>query len=133
MQMMQLNDKYPVYRLEVAKSETRFESCQELVDYFIQLIDNHDIARFIAEFDHYSHTSGLIMGEIASDILDARNIIFCFGTKLPFGEMLALRPRSIGIAETDHSFILSFMEAPMEAANQTVKSWVASVSTRKLA
>lgn len=41
--------------------------------------------------------------------------------------MLAVRPRSIGIAETETGFIVSFMEAPMAIANDTMESWVKGV------
>lgn len=51
-------------------------------------------------FNHYSHTNGLEGGEIADEIIDAKNVLFCFGTKLPKAEILSLRPHSIGIAET---------------------------------
>ena len=56
-------------------------------------------------FNHYSHTNGLEGGEIADEIIDAKNVLFCFGTKLPKAEMLSLRPHSIGIAETTDSMM----------------------------
>ena len=110
-----------------AESETEYKSAQALVDHFKQLVDEHKVTRFIGEFDHYSHTRGLDGGEIADDIIDARNVVFCFGTKLPKAEMLAVRPRSIGIAETETGFIISFMEAPMAIANDTMEAWVKGV------
>ena len=127
MKQVLLQEKFPIFKLEVAKIETQFTSAQQLVDHFKQLIDDHKVTRFIAEFDHYSHTKGLEGGEIAEDIIDARNVVFCFGTKLPKAEMLALRPRSIGIAETADGFVISFMEAPMALANDTMEAWVKGV------
>jgi hypothetical protein len=37
--------------------------------------------------------------------------------------MLAVRPRSIGIADLGDRFVISFMEAPMAAANQSMEAW----------
>jgi hypothetical protein len=122
-----LQEKFPIFTLQVDKSETKFKSAQELINYFKRLIDEHRITRFIGEFDHYSHTRGLEDGQIDDAIIDARNIVFCFGTKLPKAEMLAVRPRSIGVAESRDGFLISFMEAPMALANDTMESWVKSV------
>ena len=127
MKQVLLQEKFPMFKLEIDKTETTFNSSQELVDYFKQLIDEHKITRFIGEFDHYSHTKGLEGGEMAEDIIDARNVVFCFGTKLPKAEMLAVRPRSIGIAEHETGFTISFMEAPMALANDTMEAWVKGV------
>jgi len=130
MKQVLLQEKFPIFKLEIDKSETAFKSSQALVDHFKSLIDAHEVARFIGEFDHYSHTKGLPEGEIADGIIDARNVIFCFGTKLPNADMLAVRPRSIGIAETDTGFMISFMEAPMALANDTMEAWVKGVALK---
>ncbi len=127
MKQIVLQEKFPVFKLEVNKSETDFKSAQELINYFKHLIDDHEVTRFIGEFDHYSHTKGLAEGHVDESIMDARNIVFCFGTQLPKAEILALRPRSIGIAETVDQFIVSFMEAPMALANDTMEAWVKSI------
>ncbi len=127
MKQVLLQEKFPIFKLEIDKSETEYKSAQALVDHFKQLVDEHKVTRFIGEFDHYSHTRGLDGGEIADDIIDARNVVFCFGTKLPKAEMLAVRPRSIGIAETETGFMISFMEAPMAIANDTMETWVKGV------
>jgi len=127
MKQVLLQEKFPIFKLEIDKSETEYKSAQALVDHFKQLVDEHKVTRFIGEFDHYSHTRGLDGGEIADDIIDARTVVFCFGTKLPKAEMLAVRPRSIGIAETETGFMISFMEAPMAIANDTMETWVKGV------
>lgn len=127
MKQVLLQEKFPIFKLEIDKSETEFKSAQDLVNHFKQLIDEHKVTRFIGEFDHYSHTKGLEGGEIANNIIDARNVVFCFGSKLPKAEMLAVRPRSIGIAETKTGFMISFMEAPMALANDTMEAWVKGV------
>lgn len=119
-----LLDRYPIYKLEINKSELNYQSTQLLVNYFKDLMDEHKIVRFIAEFDHYSHTKGLEQSEINPSIIDARIITFCFGNQLTSGEILALRPCSIGIAETESIFIFSFMESPMTLVNETIKAWI---------
>lgn len=65
---------------------------------------------------------------IADGIIDARNVVFCFGTTLPAPELLAARPRSIGIEETENGFTLAFMEAPMAIANEAIESWIWGVA-----
>ena len=116
-------EKYPLYSLQVEKSETGKQSVEEIIEYFRQRIDEHPIARFIAVFDHYSHTRGLEEGFIDEEILDARDIIFCFGLAIPTPEVMAVRPRSIGIVERENDFVISFMEAPMPMANSAMESW----------
>jgi hypothetical protein len=133
MEQILFQDKYPIFSVQIDKSRTTFKSAQELTNYFKQLVDEHKVCRFIAEFDHYSHTVGLEGGEVAEDIIDARDIVFCFGTKIPNPEVLAVRPRSLGIAETANSFIISFMEAPMALANDTMRSWIESITDEKAA
>ena len=129
MKQILLQEKFPIFKFEVSIQQTDFKSAQEIINHFRSLIDAHPITRFIGEFDHYSHTLGLEEGEIADGIRDARNIVFCFGTKLPNAEILAVRPRSIGVVEQDDCFVISFMEAPMPLANDTMEKWVRSVIT----
>lgn len=118
-----LLEKYPVFVAEIPKQETDLRSVGEIIDRLKQLIDEHQVATFIAVFDHYAHTGSLAEGAIEEGILDARNIVFCFGIALPAPEVLALRPRSIGVAELADRFVVSFVEAPMPVANSTMESW----------
>jgi hypothetical protein len=60
-------------------------------------------------------------------ILDAKNIVFCFGFTIPNPQVLGLRPRSIGVAETDDTFVVSFMEAPMPVANVAMETWAMAI------
>ncbi len=118
-----LHEKYPIYRLELARDETSFRSVDEIAGYFRQCIEAHRSACFIAEFDHYAHTLSLPEGRIGEDIRAARNLVFCFGITLPDPQVLAVRPRSIGIAETREGFTITFMEAPMPVANSAMEDW----------
>ena len=119
-----LQEKYPVYTLEVSKSETRYPDVDAIIDYLRDCVETHDIAALIGEFDHYAHTKALPMGEIAEEIQAAKHLVFCFGTKLPNAQVMAVRPRSIGVADLGDRFVLSFLEAPMPLANDAMEGWV---------
>lgn len=118
-----LQEKHPIYSLEIDRSETSHRSVDEIVAYFKMRIEAHQSARFIAEFDHYAHTGSLPEGRIGENILAAKNIIFCFGITLPEPHVLAVRPRSIGVAETRDGFLITFMEAPMPVGNAAMEDW----------
>jgi hypothetical protein len=127
MKQQLLQEKYPVYVLEVEKSESKYKTTDEILAYLKGCIDEHKVAVYISDFDHYSHTQSLEDGEIEEGIIDAKNIVFCFGIKLPKPEMLSVRPRSIGIAEYEDRFVISFLEAPMPLANTAMESWVKAI------
>jgi hypothetical protein len=118
-----LLEKYPIYCLELARAETSYRNVDEIVDYLKGCIAAHDSARFIADFDHYAHTRSLPQGQVGDGILAARNLIWCFGIALPDAHVLAVRPRSIGVAETTQGFLITFMEAPMPVANSAMEEW----------
>jgi len=121
-------EKYPVNELGIAKNETTFKTVDEILNALKEKIEAHPIAAYIAIFDHYSHTESLGKnGEISDEILDAKNIIFCFGKQLPKPIMLAVRPRSIGVVELAESFVLSFMDAPNPQAHEAMIVWVQSI------
>jgi len=120
-------EKYPVFELDIKKSETKFQTADEIIAYLKEKMDNHPIAVYIATFDHYSHTKSLADGEVASDILDAKNIVCCFGKNLPKANLLAVRPRSIGVAELNNEFVVSFLEAPNPIANEAMENWVKGI------
>jgi len=120
-------EKYPVFILEIFKDETKYQEVDEILKYLKEMIERHPIAAYIGEFDHYSHTSSLEVGKISDDIKDAKNIICCFGKVLPKAEVLAVRPRSIGVAEMAESFVVSFLEAPNPDANRAMEMWVKGI------
>lgn len=123
MQQMILQEKYPVFVLDVFKNETHFKKADEIIKFFKEKIDSHPTCRYIGEFDHFSHTKS-INGEIAPEIKDCKLIIFCFGNKLPNGKIPAVRPRSIGVTEYEDKFEISFLEAPALIANEVMEGWV---------
>lgn len=118
-----LNDKYPVFSLEIEKSEIRYRSLPALIDYFKEKIAENPKVQFLTVFDHFAHTSR-IGGEIMPGLVGAVNIVFCFGFAIPNPLVLAVRPRAIGIADLGERFVISFMEAPMVPANQAMRAWV---------
>ena len=127
MKEMILMDKYPVVSLEIKKTDTSYRNVDEVLIYLKALIDAHPIATYIGEFDHYSHTKSLEVGKVSEDIIDAKNIICCFGKILPKPELLAIRPRAIGVAQMVDSFVVSFMEAPNAEAHATMVKWVEGI------
>ena len=129
MKKITVMEKYPVFTLDVLKKDTAYRNVNEIIEYIKSLIEAHPIAAYIGEFDHYAHTSCLSTGKIASEIKDAKNIICCFGKILPSPEMLAVRPRSIGIAEMDDKYVISFMEAPNAEANATMETWARGIAS----
>ena len=128
MQQIKIMDKYPLFTKEINKSNTKLKSIDEILNHIEDKISSHLVAVYIGRFDHYSHTSNLKDGEISEDIIDAKNIIFCFGKKLLKPELLGVRPRSIGVAETDDKFIVSFLQAPNIDANNSMMDWVNSIT-----
>jgi len=122
-------DKYPVYTLEIQKDETSLKNIDEILAYFKEKVDSHNIAVFISIFDHYSHTTAL-GGEINPDIKDAKNIVFCFGAAIPNTKILAARPRSIAIAELENSFMIEFIEAPNEKLHEVMENWTKDIVTK---
>jgi len=118
-----LQEKYPIYILELDKEETSFGSVDDIVAYFREKIESHPFAVLIGEFDHYAHTSLLPEGQIGEGITAAKNVVFCFGKELMNPKMLAVRPRSIGVAEMGEHFVISFLEAPNPMANASMEEW----------
>lgn len=117
-----LQEKYPIFVAEIGKSETSFKTVDALVDYYKGKIAENPKVQFIGIFDHFAHTTK-IGGPIVEGMTAAVDIIFCFGFAIPTPQMLAVRPRSIGIADMGDKFVVSFMEAPMQPANDAMEAW----------
>jgi len=127
MTQIQLMEKYPVFTKKILKNRTTFKNVDEIIEYFHQKIDADSIAIYIGIFDHYSYTIGLKNHEISEDILDAKNIMCCFGDKLLIPELPAVRPRSFGVVLTKDSFVISFLQAPSSTANAIMIEWVEAI------
>lgn len=127
MKQLTLMDKYPLNARTIAKTETTLKSTDEVIAFIKTKIDAHPVATYIATFDHYTHTNSLENGEMNPDFTNAKNIIFCFGVQLPKAEMLGIRPRSIGVVETEENFVVSFMDAPNPQAHEFMMEWVEAI------
>ena len=127
MQYTHFMDKYPTHHLNILKSETKYTSVDDIISFFRSKVDADPRACFIADFDHYAHTSSLPEGEIAEGIKAAKHLIFCFGLKLPNPIAMAPRPRSIGVCELDDHFAISFLEAPNPVMHKVMLEWVAEL------
>lgn len=118
-----LASKYPIHVLELGKDETPHATLDELLRALEANLEADPHAALIAIFDHHAHTT-LLGGEMRPDILAAKNLVFCFGARLPDPALLAVRPRSIGVAELSDRFVISVLEAPMPEANEKMVAWV---------
>ena len=128
MKQMLLQEKYPVFVLELDKKETKYGSVDEIVVYLKEKIAENAKVQFLGVFDHLAHTRR-IGGEIMPGMVAAVDVLFCFGLALPNPMVLAVRPRSIGVADLGDKFVLSFMEAPMPPANEAMEAWVRGLRT----
>ena len=117
-----LQEKYPIFVAEISKTETTVNTMDALIDYYKGKIAGNPKVQFIGVFDHYAHTTR-IGGPIVEGMAAAVDVIFCFGFAIPNPQMLAVRPRSIGIADMGDKFVISFMEAPMQPANEAMEAW----------
>jgi len=130
MKQLLRTESFPVYTLELERAETTCQSVDDIVAYFRARIEAHSYARFLAVFDHYAHTRSLAEGQIAEGIIAAKNLVFCFGLTLPDAYSLATRPRTIGIAETERGFVVTFIEAPMPVVNAAMEDWAKGLRDR---
>lgn len=124
-----LMEKYPTFDLQIGKDETTLTSVDEILAALKVNIDAHPKVAFIGIFDHLSHTKS-IEGEIAPEIKDAKNILFCFGVKLPNPRVLAVRPRSIGVTDMGDHFHITFMEPPMPVATEAMEKWCKALANK---
>lgn len=129
MQKKQFMDAYPIFELTLDKAGSRFAHAADIIAELQANIAAHPIAKFIAIFDHYEHTTQTLKGEVEAGMLDAQNIIFCFGTKIPNAQVLAVRPRSIGVVEYADRFVVSFLEPPMPVATEAMVAWVTALQS----
>ncbi|WP_321503330.1 DUF6858 family protein [Breoghania sp.] len=125
-----VHENFPIFVLKVDKADCRFATLDDVVAHFVALAEAHPVARLISVFDHYAHTKALADGEIGPGIVGAVNIVVCFGLAIAQPECLALRPRSIGVAELGERFVISFLETPMPVANAVMEEWACDLVTR---
>lgn len=127
MKQIMLLDKYPVFTRDLPKAETECRTVDEVVTALRKAIDGDPRVQFIGDFDHLAHTRR-IGGDVNPEIQAARNLVFCFGVSLPNAGVLALRPRSIGIADLGDRFVINFLEPPMAPATEAMTSWIGALA-----
>ena len=121
-------DKYHIFEIEFKKDELAQKNVNEILSVLKDKIDAHPVIAYIAMFDQFAQTKR-VDGTIRPDILDAKNIVFCFGKEIPTPEVLAVRPRSIGVCELEDSFVVNFLEAPNEQANVIMEDMIKSLKS----
>lgn len=120
-------EKYKVYSQTIEKDKLISSDIDEIIQHLKSIIDQHPVARFISVFDHMAHTKELAEGQIDKAMLNARILLLCFGKVLDSPLILAVRPRSIGIAEMENEFVFSFMDAPKQELNNIMEKWIQSL------
>lgn len=120
-------EKYHIFEIKYKKDEISFNSVDEIIENLKGKMINHPVIAYISTFDQYAHTKSLEGSVINSEILDGKNIVFCFGKELPTPEILAVRPRSIGVCELEDHYVVNFLEAPNETANESMEALVKSL------
>jgi hypothetical protein len=119
-----LFDQYPILTKSILKSDTNAQMSQHIVDQLHSCIDDHAYARFVGEFDHYSHTFGLNEHIIADDVVDARCVMFCFGKTLNGMHHVVLCPHTVGVFETTRHIDVVFLMTPSEEYNEIISGWI---------
>ena len=119
--------KYPIFSHEVNKNSCKYKTASEIVNYLKTQIDNNPMVAFIVFLIIMLIQKINPAGGIPSNILDIKNIVFCFGPQVPNIDIVAVRPRSIGITELANSFVINFMEAPAAMPNQVMMGWVQGI------
>lgn len=122
MKQVHFQEKYPITVAEILKTETTHTSVEQIAAHYHRRIAETERVVYIGQFDHLAHTRS-IGGAVAPEIQAAVNVLFCFGHALPNPQVLAVRPRSIGIADLGDRFVVSFMDAPMKPANDAMQAW----------
>jgi len=116
-------NRYPILSEEIAKSDTPLRNVDEILARLRDRVTGDRGTEYLGIFDHYGHSVRL-GGRIHPEVQDAKEIMFCFGPALPDVELLALRPRAIGVADLGNRFVISFLEAPSEETNQSLARWI---------
>ena len=132
MKKCQLNEMYPVYVQEFSKKEIAIKTLDDLCQYFNNQIEEHPVAKYICTFDHYGHTVAIDGATIEKTITGAKIVLLCFGKKLLDPKILSVRPRAIGLCETESHFVISFLEAPNPVMTETMIKWTHDLAEQTL-
>ncbi|MBN2234680.1 MAG: hypothetical protein JW706_05980, partial [Opitutales bacterium] len=117
--------KFPIYSINLAKNPLYYD-LPSVAAALKSRISGHPVARHVADFDHQAFDPSN-NEERPAGLKNAMNVLFCLGPKMEEPHVIAIKPRSFGIAEYDRHFTISFMEAPSDKATETMKEWVRSL------
>ncbi len=118
-----LNGRYPAMIPELEKSDRICQTVEDVGDYFRARIAENPKTQFIGVFDHFAHTRKIGGDWGGKSIREfARRRASSSASRSPHPQILALRPRSTGVADMGDRFVVSFMEAPVQRANVAMES-----------
>ncbi len=122
-----INEKFPIYYQEILKEKTTYRNIPEIIDALKAALAKNPSSQVIAVFDLHDHVQKR-GGKIADDILGAQTLVFCVANAIPYADIVALRPRSIGVTEFTDRFVLNFLEAPAQPVTDTMLALVGAIS-----
>jgi hypothetical protein len=122
-----LLEKYPVYSQVIDKNDTECKDIDDVMTRLKEKIEAHPIATYIGDFDHYAYVAQQPEGKIADEIKANKHTLFCVANAIPNPLIAAARPRAISVTELVDKFVISYLEAPVETANQLMADWVGSL------
>jgi hypothetical protein len=117
--------KFPIFERKILKNETSHKSAKEIIAFLKSKMAANPVVIVIGEFDHAAHTAKV--GQMNPLMKDVQQIIFCFGPAIPNDDIVAVRPRAIGVIEYDEYFIVNFGEAPAPMPNDAMTNWVEQI------
>jgi len=117
--------KFPIFERKIQKSETSHKNAKEIIAYLKSKMSENPVVIHIGDFDHAAHTKNV--GQMNPAMIDVQQTIFCFGPAIPNDDIVAVRPRAIGVIEYEDYFIVNFGEAPSPMPNQAMIAWVESI------
>lgn len=126
MQRCMLNEKYPIYSVEIPKTQTRLPDLDAIIEHIKARLSSAKTGRFIEVFDHYDHVRQL-GGEINPEIKASKHVLFCLSNAIPAARISAVRPRAMAVNDLGDRFAINFLEAPVPAANEAMQAWVESI------
>jgi hypothetical protein len=124
---IQFLDKYPVYSEELSKAEADCATANDVVASLCDQIRPKPGASLIAVFDHLAHVPARPEGKAPPEINASRHVIFCLSKSILYPLIAAVGPRTISVVERDDAFVISYLEAPMEAPNQLMEGLVGAL------
>ena len=127
MQQKIINEKFPVYYQEIMKGSTPYRNIAEIIDALKAGLAKNPSSQIIAVFDLHDHVQKR-GGKIADSIFGAQTLLFCVANAIPHADIVALRPRSIGVTEFADRFVLNFLEVPAQPVTDAMLALVDAVA-----